>query len=30
MLAQKVTGRTEPKRQSSSMLSPLIEKFLKR
>lgn len=30
LLAQKVTGRTESKRQSSSMLSPLIGKLLKR
>jgi pilus assembly protein CpaE len=29
-LAQKLTGRTEPKRKSSSLLSPLIEKLLQR
>jgi len=29
-LAQKLTGRTEPKRKSSSLLSPLIEKLLSR
>jgi pilus assembly protein CpaE len=29
-LAQKLTGRTEPKRKSSSLLSPLIEKLLLR
>jgi pilus assembly protein CpaE len=29
-LAQKLTGRTEPKKKSSSLLSPLIEKLLQR
>jgi pilus assembly protein CpaE len=29
-LAQKLTGRTEPKKKSSSLLSPLIEKLLRR
>ncbi len=29
-LAQKLTGRTEPKRKSSSLFSPLIEKLLQR
>src|ERR1700729_1920109 len=29
-LAQKLTGRTEPKRKSSSLLSPRIEKLLQR
>jgi pilus assembly protein CpaE len=30
VLAQKLTGRAEPKKQRSSMLSPLIEKLLQR
>src|SRR6202453_4285006 len=29
-LAQKLTGRTEPKKKSSSLLSPLIEKLMKK
>ena len=29
-LAQKLTGRIEPKKKSSSLLSPLIEKLLQR
>src|SRR5271156_5858091 len=29
-LAQKLTGRTEPKKKSSSLLSPLFEKLLRR
>ena len=29
-LAQKLTGRTEPKKQRSSLLSPLFEKLLQR
>ena len=29
-LAQKLTGRTEPKKQGSSLLSPLFEKLLRR
>ena len=29
-LAQKLTGRAEPKKQRSSLLSPLIEKLLQR
>jgi hypothetical protein len=29
-LAQKMTGRAEPKKQRSSLLSPLIEKLLQR
>jgi pilus assembly protein CpaE len=29
-LAQKLTGRTQPKKKSSSLLSPLIEKLLQR
>jgi pilus assembly protein CpaE len=29
-LAQKLTGRIEPKKKGSSLLSPLIEKLLQR